>query len=234
MLNSKTTLILIFLSVIAIASCAIGVKFPDSGGLLLPGKTDYSYSDAEMFFSVRPYKVGSQSESIYDFSVNIKLDTMFELGIRQIDFSQSNLRTPDPAFNLKLNFMDSMYFRDFTVGLYLDTEKNNYSSFYVMSNNFGIGFNFGGEKGGDAVLGGYDFAENEPEALFLLFRYEFDLTDDYKFGLEFNGDSLSSYFDVNTIQNYNFMIGYIATNDYDDKYPLLDNDRFVIGVKGEF
>ena len=234
MQNSKTFLIILILLGIAVSGSAVGVKFPDSAGLLVPGKTDYSYSDAEMFFSVRPYKVGSQSEMIYDFSVNIKLDTMFELGIRQVDFSQSNLRTPDPAFNLKVNFMDSMYFRDFTVGLYLDTENDNHSSFYVMSNNFGIGFNFGGEKGGDAVLGGYDFSENEPEALFLLFRYEFDLSDGYRFGVEFNGDSLAGYFDVNTYQSYSMMFGYIADNDYDDKYPLLDNDRFVIGVKGEF
>jgi hypothetical protein len=103
-----------------------------------------------------------------------------------------------------------------------------------MRGNIGLGFNFGGDKGGNALFGGYDFGEGEPEQFFLLLRYEFEMNENTSIGFEFNGDDISIFSKFGMDRNFNLMLGYISENDYDDKYNLLDNDQVVFGVYSEF
>lgn len=221
-------LVLTFISLIDVLG--YNSKFPDSSGFLLPG---YTYSEEAMGdagFYVRQYDISGNNENIYTFFYNYRTAEMLEFGFLKNFYSQDNLRDPDAVYSLKLNIADFMFRNIYTIGFIFDTEHNNYNSIYVLKDNIGIGWNFSGNKGGDAFFGGYDTSMNEPDEFFILLKYDMALNEKTKIGFEFNGDDISMFMKYRYGDSVNFSLGYISENEYDKKYAMLDNDRIVIGV----
>ncbi|MGM0607090.1 MAG: hypothetical protein ACQESP_01600 [Candidatus Muiribacteriota bacterium] len=232
MLSKKifSVVIGVFLSIYV--PVALQVEFPDQAGFLIPGNTFYNRKQSDFQLSLRPYKENDRSDYIYNLSVSFRSDYIYEMGITQKFYSNSQYGS-NPALSFKTLISDKLHYNSYIVGAYVDLESDNWHSLYVIRDNIGLGFNFGGNNGGDAFFGGYDSSEDKPDKFFLLLKYSVDFNPKNRLGVEFNGDNFSLFYQTE-MENLNFKIGYIADNDYDKKYAKIKNNRVVFGVQSEY
>ncbi|MFA5478446.1 MAG: hypothetical protein WC002_07265 [Candidatus Muiribacteriota bacterium] len=226
-----TYLTLVILLISGTAVSGYNGIFPDRSGFLVPGNSYFTHEKTDLLFNIRPFKQGTSSEYIYDFGVVFRNNSLMETGFHKKFFS--NYDDPNPALMFKFNIFDKLYYKNYLLGFYIDFESGNYNSAYIMTENIGVGVNFGGKTGGNAIFGGYNFQENKPDTFYILLKYEHHLSEKTFFGVDFNGDNFGLYMKF-AQENLNFTIGYIAENDYDKKYNTIDLNRITFGVHSEY
>ena len=167
-----------------------------------------------------------------------------EIGFSKGIDNKNTKYDPSLTINMKYIFPDSKVVKVAT-GAVIETDNNSYSSAYMLVGAevayFGLGFNFGGNRGfpmNVAHFGAYNFEKRRPEDFFFLAGAEFDMKIAIM-SVEYNSDSFVVGFRVPSGEGWNINLGYRSESDYDRLSreilgPSFDREGTFFGISGVF
>jgi len=192
---------------------------------------------------------GNTNYNIVSIKGNVGISENVEVGIEKTTDSGTLSRDPGMVINAKAKWSISDDI-NMAGGVIVDTTSGNYSSVYGLVGAdiafFGMGFNFGGEKGlpySTARMGGYDLTDIAPDKVFFLAGAKFQFGESGALTVSYNGDAVGLGF-CGEIDDTEGMastveVGWIIEGDYEDLYekylnPKYDKNRLTIGISGKF